>query len=59
MILVTLASTANNILKILFAIIAILNMTTFMGSLNGINENHSKFNGKYSYYYKGKYYKFD
>lgn len=59
MILVTVASTANNILKILFAIIAILNMTTFMVSLKGINENHSKFNGKYSYYYKGKYYKFD
>lgn len=57
--IIVLSSSDQIKLKIPFVIIAALNIISFVISLKGVNEHHSRFEGNYSYYYNGKYYKID
>ena len=53
----TLANESISILTIVFVILDVLNIIVSIFSLKGVNEY--KYNGKYIYLYKEKYYKFD
>lgn len=46
-------------LAIIFVVLYVLNIIVYFVSLKGIREDHSKYNGKYSYLYNGKYYDLD
>lgn len=56
MAIATLAGEEVSTFAIVFVILDALTIITYFTSLKGINEHQSKFNGKYIYLYKGKYY---